>query len=207
MNDKKNVLQLSMIIVICLSCLARIPTVAMLLAIPYWIIEQRKNRKSPKQVESAPQSLPESFRRYGWLILLPIVSGLTAIFLSKLIVPDFYLHVLERTKPILVFDKLPVLILQLLVLALAEEIAFRGFLQAQISSRIKPAYAIAIASFFFAIAHYSAGAINIVLYDLFFIFVDSILYGIIFQKTRNVYACWISHFLANAAGVLILLIL
>ncbi|WP_461613050.1 CPBP family glutamic-type intramembrane protease [Clostridium sp. Marseille-QA1073] len=70
--------------------------------------------------------------------------------------PDFYIHVLERTKPILFFDKLPALIIQLLILAFTEEVVFRGLLQAQISTRIRPAYAITITSFFFSIAHYSS---------------------------------------------------
>lgn len=135
------------------------------------------------------------------------MSGVTAVLLSKLIMPDFYIHVLECTKPILVFDKLPALIIQLLILAFTEEVVFRGFLQAQIITRIRPAYAITITSFFFSIAHYSSGAISIVLYDLFFIFVDSILYGIIFEKKKSVYACWSSHFLANAVGVGIVLFL
>lgn len=128
------------------------------------------------------------------------MSGVTAVLLSKLIMPDFYIHVLECTKPILVFDKLPALIIQLLILAFTEEVVFSGFLQAQISTRIRSAYVITITSFFFSIAHCSSGAISIVLYDLFFIFVDSILYGIIFEKKKSVYACWSSHFLANAVG-------
>lgn len=207
MTNKKNMIQLSVIIIVCLSCLTRVPIIAMIIAIPYWVIEKRKNHKKPGHMGIAPQNILESFKKSGWLILMPIASGVTAILLSKLILPDFYMHVIERTKPILVLDKLFVLFIQLLILALAEEVVFRGFLQAQISARIKPAYAIIITSFFFSIAHYSSGAISIVLYDLFFIFVDSILYGILYERTKSVYACWISHFLANAVGVGIVLLL
>ena len=38
------------------------------------------------------------------------------------------------------------------------------------------------------------------MYDVGFIFVDSILYGILFLKTKNVYLTTLAHFLANAAG-------
>ncbi len=203
--NKKNIIGLSVVIIICLSCLIRIPAIAMLIAIPFWIVEGRKKHHMPENTDIVPQSMLEGFRKAGWLILLPVVSGVVAVLLSKLVMPAFYIHVLERTKPILIFNKLPLLIVQLLILSLAEEVVFRGVLQARISTWIRPAYAIAAASFFFSIAHYSSGAINIVLYDLFFIFVDSILYGIIFEKTKSVWACWSSHFLANAVGVAIVL--
>ncbi len=207
MNNKKNIIGLSVVIVICLSCLIRIPTIAMLIAIPFWIVEVRKKHNKPENTAVAFQSMLEGLRKAGWLIFLPVVSGVAAVLLSRLVMPDFYIHVLERTRPILVINKLPVLVVQLLILALAEEVVFRGVLQARISTWIRPAYAIAVTSFFFSIAHYSSGAINIVLYDLFFIFVDSILYGIIFEKTKSVWACWSSHFLANAVGVAIVLFL
>lgn len=125
--------------------------------------------------------------------------------LTALVVPEFYLHVLERTKPMLSFDKLFLLILQLLILAFGEKIAFRGFFQTKLSNITKPIWAIIITWLFFAIGHFLTGSISVTIYDLFFNFIDSIFYGIIYQKTKNIYSCTISHFLSNVIGISILL--
>lgn len=47
-----------------------------------------------------------------------------------------------------------------------------------------------------------AGAI---VYDVFFVFCNSIFYGLVLHKTKNAYASVISHFIANFTGTLILL--
>lgn len=208
MNNKKQIIiRLSVVIIVCLSCLFRITGIAILAAIPYLLIEKKINKKSFKDIGLSPRSFPEDLKKYWWLIVLPVISGVTAVGLSKIIVPEFYQHVLERTQPMLLFNKVFLLIIQLMVLAFIEELVFRAFLQANISTVIKPAYAIAITSFFFSIGHYSSGAVFVVLYDLVFIFIDSLLYGMIFQKTKSVYSCAFSHFIANAVGVFILLIM
>jgi membrane protease YdiL (CAAX protease family) len=66
-------------------------------------------------------------------------------------------------------------------------------------------WAIVITSLIFALGHFSTGSPTVILYDLAWIFVDSVIYGLIFYKTKNVYLCWISYFLANACGILVLL--
>lgn len=208
MNNKKQIIiRLSVVVIVCLSCLFRIIGIAILAAIPYLLIEKKINKKSFKDIGLSPRSFSGDLKKYWWLIILPVISGVTAVGLSKIIVPEFYQHVLERTQPMLLFDKVFLLIIQLMVLAFIEELVFRAFLQSNISTVIKPAYAIAITSFFFSIGHYSSGAVFVVLYDLVFIFIDSLLYGMIFQKTKSVYSCAFSHFIANAVGVFILLIM
>lgn len=208
MNNKKQIIiRLSILIIVGLSCLVRIPVLAIIVAIPYLLIEKKINKKSWEDIGLNLRSLPGDFKKYWWLIVLPVISGVVAVGLSKMIVPEFYQHVLERTQPMLLFDKVFLLIIQLIVLAFVEELVFRAFMQANISTLLKPAYAIAITSFFFSIGHYSSGAVFVVLYDLVFIFIDSLLYGMIFQKTKNVYCCAFSHFIANVVGVFILLIM
>jgi uncharacterized protein len=58
-----------------------------------------------------------------------------------------------------------------------------------------------LVSFLFAVGHLSIGPAGVVMYDIGFVFVDSILYGVIFLKTKNIYITIISHFLANVAGI------
>lgn len=47
----------------------------------------------------------------------------------------------------------------------------------------------------------------IVAYDISFVFINSILYGIIFYKTNNAWISAISHFIANLFSVIVLVFL
>lgn len=178
---------------------------AILFSILYLIIENKINKGESQDIGFIPKNILSDIKKYWWLILIPVVSGIVSIGLSKLVMPGFYLHVMDRTKSILSFDKLGLMIPQLLILAYGEEIAFRAFFQTKLCNIINPIWAIIITSLFFAIGHFSADSISIVIYDLFFIFIDSVVYGVIYQKTKNVYSCTISHFLANLTGILIFL--
>ena len=121
--------------------------------------------------------------------------------------PTFNEHVLERVEPMLHMGSMLILIPQLLLLAFGEELAFRGFAQEKLSKVINPRIAIIAVSLLFAVAHISTGRAGVVMYDIGFVFVDSILYGVLFLKTRNVYLTTLAHFLANVAGIYIFLIM
>lgn len=211
MNNKnqllKNYIPISIFGLLCLTSIAlsNIAGLTIIFSILYLFTENKKNKGKRKDIGFIPQNILSDIKKYWWLILLPVVSGVVAISLSKLILPEFYWHVLERTKPMLSFNKLGLLIPQLFILALGEEIAFRAFFQSKMCNIAKPIWAIIITSLFFSIGHFSANSISIVIYDLIFIFIDSTIYGIIYQRTKNVYSCTISHFLANFIGVCILL--
>jgi len=45
----------------------------------------------------------------------------------------------------------------------------------------------------------------IVVYDIETIFIDSIIFGIIFNRTKNIFASWIGHILADLVGIVLLL--
>lgn len=153
------------------------------------------------------KGLHKDLIKYWWLILLPIGTGLASFFLSKLIVPDYFAHVIERTQPMLAFENLIILIPQLFILALAGEICFRGFFQRKLDICINFRVAIVITSLIFALGHFSMGSPIVVIYDITWIFIDSIIYGILFYKTKSIYICWISHLLANICGVLVLMVI
>jgi uncharacterized protein len=202
---KQKTLNLCVVTILCLLCLLKLSGLTILIAIPYLFIERKINKFSMETIGFKFRNLLSDVKKYWWLILLPVVSGILSIVLSKVIVPDFYLHVLERVRPMLSLDKVFLLIIQLTILAFAEEVVFRAFLQSKISSLTNPIIAIIITSLFFSIGHYSTGTTLVVLYDLIFIFIDSLMYGLIFERTKNVYACWISHFIANFVAIFLLL--
>lgn len=194
------------VIIVGILCFTKFAGLNILLSIIYLFIENKNNKGKSEDIGFKPKNILVDIKEYWWLIFLPIVSGIVAIGLSKLILPDFYLHVLNRTKPMLSLDKIFILIPQLFILAFGEEIAFRAFFQTKIRNITNPIWSVLITSLFFAIGHYSPGSISVIIYDLFFVFIDSVIYGIIYLKTKNVYSCTISHFSANLVGIFILML-
>lgn len=178
-----------------------------ILVIPYIFIEKTVRKQTFAEIGFRMKGLHKDIIKYWWLILLPIGTGLASLILSKLIVPDYFVHVIERTQPMLAFDNLVILIPQLFILAFAEEICFRGFFQRKLDICINTRVAIIITSLIFALGHFSMGSPIVVIYDITWIFIDSIIYGILFYKTKNIYICWISHFLANICGVLVIMVI
>jgi membrane protease YdiL (CAAX protease family) len=86
-----------------------------------------------------------------------------------------------------------------------EELIFRAFFQERLSWFINIPMAIGISSAVFALLHYSKGSFSIVAFDIFTIFVDSIIYGVIYHRTKNIFASWIPHFLADIIGITLMI--
>lgn len=140
-------------------------------------------------------------------IALPIIMDAVAIVASKLFLPEYIDHVLARTEVFVSFDKVVIMIFQLALLALGEEIAWRAFFQKQLSKALPIIPTLLISSVLFAIGHFNQGNAVIVLYDVFFVFINSVLYGIIFRKTNNAWISAISHFVANLFSIIVLVFL
>ena len=166
-------------------------------------------KQSFQECGSDFKSLGEVIKKPGiWLwIIMPSIMNLLVIVLAKLILPSYVGHIVSRSEIMLSVNNLPVLIIQLLVFAVGEEIAWRAFYQKQISSFLPIIPAILITSAFFSLGHLTSGSLVIVAYDLFFVFVNSLIYGIVFHKTNNVWLSAVSHFTANLFAVIILFFL
>lgn len=130
--------------------------------------------------------------------LLPIASAIATLIVGNLIFgEDFVSHVLGRTSSMLSFDKIPLLIGQVIIAALGEEIAFRGFFVGK-SMKLFPFWLCAvISSIVFAAGHIAAGDVGLVVYDVATIFIDSIIYAIVYYKSGNCLISTIAHILSN----------
>lgn len=136
-----------------------------------------------------------------WM-LLPCVSGIVTLVAGNLIFSgEFVDHVMGRTGSILSFDKIPLLVLQVILAAFGEEIAYRGFFLGKFS-KIFPTWACAVlSSAVFAAGHIAAGNIWIVVYDIAGVFIDSLIFSVIYQKTGNCVISTFSHILGNAVSL------
>ena len=147
------------------------------------------------------------YRRIWILIVLPLIMDAFCIVISKLFLPEYIEHVLARTETFVSFDKLAILIIQLAVLALGEEIAWRAFFQKQLCRALPVVPVLLISSLLFSLGHLVKGNIIVVSYDVFFVFINSILYGIIFYESKNAWISAISHFCAILFSVIVLVLI
>ena len=137
-------------------------------------------------------------------IALPLVMNIICFTLAAVFLQEFIDHIHSRTQFVISFDKLLLLVLQLAVLALGEEIAWRAFFQQQLSKYIPIIPTIILTSIIFSLGHFAVGNAVVVSYDIFFIFINSVIYGVIFYKTNNAWISTISHFIANVFSVILI---
>ena len=138
-----------------------------------------------------------------WLVL-PVVSSVGSIIVGKLLFQNMYVdHVMGRTGTILDYSNLLVLIPEMIIAALGEEIAFRGFFTGRGMKMIGFWPAALISSVVFALAHLSTGNNAVVIFDLVTIFIDAIIYANVYRKSGNCLISTVSHLIINAAGLII----
>ncbi len=136
-----------------------------------------------------------------WM-LLPSVSGIVTLVVGNLIFSgEFTAHIMGRTGSTLSFDQAALLIGQVIIAAFGEEIAYRGFFFGK-GSKIFPVWACAVlSSAVFAAGHIAAGNIGIVAYDIATVFIDSLIFSVIYQKSGNCVISTFSHILGNTISL------
>lgn len=159
------------------------------------IVEKQPFESSGFDIRAIPENLKDK-KNWFW-ILTPIIWGAITLPIELYALPGAKEHILSRTASLITYDTTAMTVIMLFILALGEEIAMRSFFQNQLNRVMSVTPAIIITSILFTVAHYAAGNIISVSFDLFSVFVLSVLYGIIFHKTKNGWMCGLAHFLSN----------
>lgn len=167
---------------------------------------KRSYEQSGLDIKSVGRCLKGRPSVWFWLFM-PLIMNAVCVFLAKAFVPEFLDHVMSRSGVAISFVNILLTIVQLAIMALGEEIAWRAFFQNELQGFASGVPSLLITSLLFALAHYASGEPVVVIYDIFFVFVNSILYGIVFMKTKNAWLSAISHFIANVFCVVILMII
>ena len=141
------------------------------------------------------------------LILFMIVLSPVEMLLSKAVFGSAYIdHVLGRVN-VPGLDQLPLLLFSQIVSVLGEEIEYRAFFVGKGMKRFSFWPTAVAGAVLFAAAHYAAGAAGIVAWDLGGIFIDAILFAILYRRTGNCLISFIPHFLNNMIGFFLVPIL
>ena len=137
------------------------------------------------------------------LSITPVLLQIVCVMVAKRFLPEYIEHLSNRTNFINSSEIIKTILI-LAVAALGEEIAWRAFFQKQTTKIIKFIPSLVITSVLFSLGHFNFNNPLIVIYDLIFVFIDSIFYGLVFKKTDNAWCSWISHFVANIIAVIVI---
>lgn len=175
--------------------------ITLIIGIVFYFITREPEEKETMSLKAVPKILRDW--KTDLLILAPLASGIACYTVAVTFVPEFMEHLSGRTE-FLSFDQIIVLAIELIIAAFGEEIAWRGFFQNKLSKRLPLFPALLITAALFSVCHFTKGNAVVVLYDLFFIIVDAMLFGLVFKRTNNIIISTVSHFLANAFGIMVL---
>lgn len=89
----------------------------------------------------------------------------------------------------------------MIIAAFGEEIAYRGFLLGK-GMKLFPFWLCAlVSSVVFAAGHIAEGNIGLVAYDVTTIFIDSLIFSVIYHKSGNCVISTFSHILGNTVAL------
>lgn len=169
------------------------------------VVDRVKNSESGLRFNTIGEDLKKP-GVIAWA-LLPSVSGIATLVVGNLIFGgEFVAHVMGRAGSILSFDKAVLLTGQVIIAAFGEEIAYRGFFLGK-GMKVFPFWICAVvSSLTFAAGHIAAGNIEIVVYDVATVFIDSLIFSVIYRKSGNCVISTFSHILGNAISIVVMLV-
>lgn len=173
-------------------------SITLIIGIVFYFITREPEEKEAMSLKAVPQVLKDW--KTDLLIFVPVVMVIICYTLAKAFVPEYLEHLSGRTD-FLSSGQIVILIAELIIAALGEEIAWRGFFLSKLSKRLPFVPALLITAMLFSICHFTIGNFVVVLYDLLFIVVDAVFYGLIYKRSNSVIVSTISHFIANLVGI------
>ena len=185
---------------------AGLGTLASFLAIGYLIVERQLRHRTWAELGLTWRGFTHSLRRNWHLILL--VSFVIQFGVSWA-ATAYWPALLEHIKARLPFDmsQLAAYLPLLLLATLMEELVYRALFQERLSWFMPLPAAIGLVTVVFGLAHYAPGNLLIVAVDILLVMVDSVLYGLIFARGKNLLVAWLAHFLADVMAIVFLLLL
>ena len=181
--------------------------VSVFLPIAYLLIERRLRKRPWAELGFDARGIKPALVANWFLILLEVfVIQVAVALLAKTFWPALLTH-LESRIPLFDRTQLTSLVGMMIFTTLGEEMAFRSLFQERMSWFIKTPIAILVVSVIFGLMHWSQGDLVVTVVDVGFVVLDSIFFGFIFSRGKNLYVAWLTHFLANVVAVVFLFML
>jgi uncharacterized protein len=185
----------------------RLDQIYILLVIIYLIVEDfLRHRTWADNGFGLRNILPGLKKTWGWCFLVAFGTQALFLFGGRFFLPEVFEYIIKRT-PIDLTSLKPALFIAMAIATFEEEFLFRAVFQNRLSKWIAPAIAIGIVSCIFALAHFSSGSALVVGVHVISVFIDSVIFGIIFERSKNVFVAWIPHYVADIFATFLILAL
>jgi membrane protease YdiL (CAAX protease family) len=179
-------------------------TLFALLPVLYLLIERRIRHRSWGELGFRIKTFWTDLRKnWALFILTGFVIQPVLILWAKQFFPAFLEHVQARL-PFETGFSWGVLLPLLAVSLLGEEMTYRALIQSRLIPFIGLWAAVGVTSILFGLAHFAPGPVLVVIVDIGLVILDSILYGIIFARSTNIWVVWLAHLLGDIFGLLVL---
>jgi membrane protease YdiL (CAAX protease family) len=173
------------------------------LPITYVLIERRLRKRAWAALGFNVQGFTHALKRnWLWVLLVVGVSQPVSMLVARAWLPEFIAHVKTRV-PLMDGASLIVFLLVLPIAVLGEELAYRALFQQRLSWFVGTPIAVVAVSVLFGLMHWAPGNVAVVVSDVALVMVDSVLYGVIFARGKNLWAAWLAHWLADVVGVIL----
>jgi uncharacterized protein len=181
--------------------------VSVFLPIAYLLVERRLRNRPWAELGFDVRGIRSVLAANWFLVLLvALVSPAATVLLAKAFWPAFLTHIESRiplfdtTQPAALFG-------MLLFATLGEEMTYRSLFQGRLSWFVKTPIAIVLVSVIFGLMHWSEGDLAVTIVDVALVTLDSIIFGLIFSRGKNLYVAWLTHFLVDIVGVALLILI
>ncbi|GIL15580.1 MAG: hypothetical protein BroJett039_07530 [Chloroflexota bacterium] len=179
--------------------------IAVFLPVIYFFTEARLRHRAWAELGFKSHEFFQAVRmNWIWILLVGVMIQIAVIVGAQFLYPAFLEHVRSRL-PLPNNLQLFVIVATLFVTTFLEEVTFRAFFQERLAWFVGTPTAILAAALLFSAMHIASGAPFVVALDVGLVFLDGILYGIIFARGKNLFAAWLAHFAADVTGILLLL--
>jgi membrane protease YdiL (CAAX protease family) len=173
----------------------------------YILVERRRMGRTWEEIGIKLRGFKSDFlENWHLFLLVAVIFQVPVPLVARLLWPALLEHIRQRI-PFLNPSSISVLILTIVVIALFEELIYRGLLQQRLSWYLNNFLAIAIASLVFGIQHFTPGNPAVVTADIAGVVLDGMIFGWIFSRCRNLLVSWSAHVAADLVGIAILMLL
>lgn len=174
----------------------------------YFCVEKYiRNRKWSEVGFKFRNTLRDIKDNWYWIALVVIGIDFLFVLVGNFLLPGYIVHVKERLPMVVSTSTTISIVITITIGTFLEEVVYRSCFQERLSWFIRPTYAILLTSIVFGFVHFSRGSLLIVSFDIIGVIIDSIIYGIIYNNTKNIFASWFTHYLADVIGVILILTL
>lgn len=181
------------------------------LPLMYVLIERRIRKRKWQEIGFKSADLLRDLRANWHLFLLVVIVIQPSVIVgSRFWWPELFGQFTTRVEFLLDLygqvAPLATFFLLIAIAALLEEIIYRGFVQERIGWFTKDGIAIFAASLLMGIAHLTSGEPIAMFADILLVILDSIIYGLIYMRSRNVVVAWAAHLAADYVGLTLILL-